>query len=210
MLHRKPLQPAYFYWLLVVPVHHARAFAQHVHGADARATQTQNVGVENGHRRAAEIAARDFLDEARHVDVGRASQSTRGVEAEQAPIGLGERGLVIQGRMQIGKTFQILRNHLALPAVKVEHTARLLSRAAMKLSTSVRLMFIGGLTRITLPYRPPFPARIRFSRMASINMAVCAVAGVLVLRSSTNSKACIRPMPRTSPISSCLSFSSSS
>ena len=57
---------------------------------------------------------------------------------------------------------------------------------------------------------PPLPISSRFSRAASITAAVCAVAGVLLLRSSTSSIACINPMPRTSPMISCFSCNSSS
>ncbi len=151
VLHRVALQAADFDGLLVVAMHHAGAFAEHVHGADARAAQAEDVGIENGLGGAAQVAGRDLLDEARHVDVGGAGRGAGGIEAIEAAVGFHGGGLRIEGGMQIRETFEIARDHLALPTAEAVTAVRLLSRRSMKLSTSLRAMFMGGVTRITLP-----------------------------------------------------------
>ena len=151
VLHRVALQAADFDGLLVVAMHHAGAFAEDVHGADARAAQAEDVGVENGLGGAAQVAGRDLLDEARHVDVGGAGRGARGIEAVEAAIGFHGGGLRIEGGVEIRETFEIARDHLALPTAAAVTAVRLLSRSSMKLSTSMRPMFMGGVTRITLP-----------------------------------------------------------
>src|SRR5437899_3088572 len=54
--------------------------------------------------------------------------------------------------------------------------------------------------RITLPYSPPVPSSRPCRLAASRNAVVFLGDGSLVLRSSTNSIPCMRPIPRTSPI----------
>ena len=108
-VHGIALQPPDLDGLPVVPLHHAVAFAQHVHRAHSRATQSENVGIENGQRGAAQIAARYLLDKARHIDMRRARRRARRVETEQAAVGLGQSGLRIERRMQIGKPLRMRR-----------------------------------------------------------------------------------------------------
>ena len=151
VLHGVALQAADFDGLLIVAMHHAGAFAQDVHGTDAGATQAEDVGIENGLRGAAQIAGGDLLDEARHVDVGGAGRGARSIETVEAAVGFHGRGLRIEGGMEVRETFEIARDHLALPTAAAATAVRLLSRSWMKLSTSLRPMFMGGVTRITLP-----------------------------------------------------------
>ena len=153
-------------------MHHARAFAQHIHRAHARAAQPQNVGVQNGQRRAAQVAGGDLLDEARHVDVGGAGRRAGRVEAVEAAVGFGQRGLRIERRMQLRKLLQVPRNRQRAGSAHAcdACTARLLSSSSMNWSTSARPMFMGGEMRSTLPYIPPLPISRRFSRAASSAM----------------------------------------
>src|SRR5258708_5207029 len=111
-----PLQTADFDGLLVVAVHHATAFAEDIYGADSRTAQAQDVGVEDGLGAAAQIAAGDLFDEARNVDVRGAGCRARGVETEEAAVGFGERGLVVEGWVEVGEALQVLGDHRALPA----------------------------------------------------------------------------------------------
>ena len=74
-------------------MHHAGAFAEHIHGAGARATAAQNIGVENAQRRAAQVAGGDALDEARHIDMRGTGDGAGRVEAVEAAIGLNDCGL---------------------------------------------------------------------------------------------------------------------
>ena len=100
---------------------------------------------------AAQIAGRDLLDEARHVDVGGAGRGTRSIETVQAAVGFHHGGLRIEGGVEVRETFEIARNHRAPPTVAAATAVRLLSRSWMNWSTSPRPMFMGGVTRITLP-----------------------------------------------------------
>ena len=59
--------------------------------------------------------------------------------------------VLIEGGMQIRETFEIAGDHVALPTAAAVTAVRLLSSSSMKLSTSVRPIFMGGVTRITLP-----------------------------------------------------------
>ena len=95
--------------LLVVAVHHARAFAQHLDRAGARAAGAQNIGVENGAGRAGKIAAGDLLDEARNIDVRGAGGGAGRIEAVQASVRLGHRSLPVKRRMQIAEARGSLR-----------------------------------------------------------------------------------------------------
>ena len=217
-VHGVALQAADLDGLPVVAVQHAGAFAQHVHRADARAAQPQNVGVENGRGRAAQVAGSDLLDEARHVDVGGAGPRARRVEAEQAAIGFGQGRLLVERRMQFGEPLQIARNgragreaadasliarsrppRCARRQALVQQLDELVHvaaadvhrrRNAQHVAVHAALAENAGGSRARLPER----------------RAVSAGAGVLVWRSSTSSSACIRPMPRTSPMISCFSL----
>ena len=151
IFHRVALQTADLDGLLVVAMHHAGAFAKDVHGTHAGATEAEDVGIENGLGGAAQISGGDLLDEARHVDVGGAGRGTRSVETVQAAVGLHCRGLRIERGVEVGETFEIARNHLPLPTAAAETAVRLLSSSWMKLSTSLRPIFMGGVTRMTLP-----------------------------------------------------------
>ena len=190
VVHGVALQAADFDRLLVVAMHHAGAFAQHVHRTDARAAQAQNIGVENGLRRAAQIAAGDLLDEARDVDVGGAGGGAGRVEAVEAAVGFARRPLRSEAGMRSGKLLRRFRGTGSAPGAPSRPpaarctAARLRPGASRNCPRRVWPMFIGGEMRSTLPYSPPLPTRRPFSRAASISCAVCAVAGALVLRSS--------------------------
>src|SRR5437762_14314115 len=137
-------------------MHHAGAFAQHIHRTNARAAQSQNIRIQNGQRAPTQIPARDLLDESRHVNVRGASRHAGGVETEQTPIGFHYGGLRIQSRMQFPKPCQIVRErnsraHLTFPATAAAQADRLLSSSVRNWSTSVRPTFMGGEMRSTLP-----------------------------------------------------------
>ena len=87
----------------IVAMHDARAFAQNIHRTHAGATGAQNIRVKNGESGAAQIAAGDFLDEARDVDVGGARGGAGRVETVEAAIRFRERGLGIERRMDFGE-----------------------------------------------------------------------------------------------------------
>ena len=93
-IHGEALEAADFDGLLVVAMIDAGAFAEDVHRADAGAAGAEDVGVEDGERGAAKIVLGDFLDEARNVDVRGAGGGAGGVEAVEAAVGFGKRGLV--------------------------------------------------------------------------------------------------------------------
>ena len=108
-VHREPLQPRDLNRLLVVPMHHARAFAQHLHRTGPRTTRTKNIRIENRARRAGQIAAGDLLDEARHINMRRTSNRARRIEAVEATICLRHSSLLVEWRMQIAETLDHLR-----------------------------------------------------------------------------------------------------
>ena len=102
-VHGEALQAADLDGLLVVAMHDAGAFAQHFDGADAGTTGAQDVGIENGVRRAAQVAGGDFLDEARHVDVGGAGGGAGRIEAVEAAIGFHQHRRGVERRMNFRK-----------------------------------------------------------------------------------------------------------
>ena len=102
-VHGVALQESDLDGLLVVAMHHAAAFTEDIDGADAGTTQAQNVCIENGVGGAAQIAARDFLDEFRDVDMRRAGLGTGSVVAKEAARGLDYGGLRSEGGMQVGE-----------------------------------------------------------------------------------------------------------
>ncbi len=102
-IHGKALQASNLDWLLVVAVHHARAFAQHIHRASSRTTSTQDVRIQNRLRRALKIAARNLLDELRHINMRWTGRHARRVEAVKTSIRLGHRSRPLKWRMQVRK-----------------------------------------------------------------------------------------------------------
>ena len=91
MIHGVALQAPNFNGPLVVAMQDASALAKHFDGTNSRATQAQYVGVQNRHGRTSQVAAGDFLDEGRHVDVGGAGVGARRVEAVETTVGLYQR-----------------------------------------------------------------------------------------------------------------------
>ncbi len=82
-VHREPLQPRNLNRLLVVPVHHAGPFAQHLYRARPGTTGAKNIRIKDRARGAREIAAGNFLDEARHIDMRRTSRRAGSVETDR-------------------------------------------------------------------------------------------------------------------------------
>jgi hypothetical protein len=113
-VHGVTLQTADFDGLLVVAMIDAGTFAENIHGTDARATGAENVGVEDGKRGAAEIALGDLFDEARNVNVGGTGRGAGSVEAVEAPVGFGEGGLMVEGRMKVRETNEEVGMRLVL------------------------------------------------------------------------------------------------
>ena len=132
MFHRVSLQASDRDGLLVVAQHHAGAFAEYFHGTDARTTCTQDVGVQNGERRPHQVLCRDFLDEARHVDVRWTRRRAGRVKAIQTAIGLGQRLLRIEGGMQIGKSAGDLRVVLKFERNRARPSSRSTKRMASR------------------------------------------------------------------------------
>ena len=72
----------------VLRAEHTGAFAQFLHRADAGTGRAQQVGIENRPGRSRQVAAGDFFDEARNIDVSRAGVRARRVEAVETAVGL--------------------------------------------------------------------------------------------------------------------------
>ena len=87
MIHGVTLQPADGDGL-VIRTQDAGAFAQLLHGANARTGCAEQIGREYGVGRAFEIARGNFLDKAWNVDVRGARVGTGRVVAEEAAVGL--------------------------------------------------------------------------------------------------------------------------
>jgi hypothetical protein len=109
IIHGVALQAADFYRLFVVAMQNTGAFAQNIHWAHAGTACAQNIRIQNSERRAAQVSAGDFFDEARDVDVGGAGSSTGRIEAIEAAIRLGERGVRTKRRVDFGKTLGYIR-----------------------------------------------------------------------------------------------------
>ncbi len=103
-IHGEALQPGDLDRLFVVAMHHAGAFAQHLHRAGAGAAGAQDVGVEDGAGGAGKVAAGDFLDEAGNIDMRGAGGGAGRIEAVEAAIGFGHRSLPVERRMQISRS----------------------------------------------------------------------------------------------------------
>src|SRR6185436_663931 len=74
--------------------HDAGAFAQDGRWAHAGATGSQDVGAQDGSRRAGQVAVGYLFDERRDVDAGRAGLDARRVETKKAAVGFDDRFLV--------------------------------------------------------------------------------------------------------------------
>jgi len=98
------LQPANLNRLGFALVVDARAFAEGIDRADARAAQAEDVGIENFLRAPAQVAGGDLLDKRRDVDVRRARARARRVETEQTPVGF-HFGVVGQERRLMSAKF---------------------------------------------------------------------------------------------------------
>ena len=79
--------------LVLRAVAHAGLLAQRLGRADPRAHAAQDVLLEDGHRRALEVAGGDLADEARDVDAGRAGLDAGRVVAEVAAARFDQRAL---------------------------------------------------------------------------------------------------------------------
>jgi hypothetical protein len=102
-VHGVTLEAADFDGQLVVAMVNARAFTENIDGTYTGAAGAEDVGVENGERGATQIALRDFFDETRNINVRRAGGDAGRVETVKAAVGFGEGGLLVEGRMEIGK-----------------------------------------------------------------------------------------------------------
>ncbi len=103
VFHGVALEKADSDGLLVDVVINASAFAQDLHGTYARATEAENVGIENCFGRAYEVAGGDFLDEARDIYMSGASAGARRIKAEQAAVGFCHGCLRTERRMEFGE-----------------------------------------------------------------------------------------------------------
>ena len=154
MVHGVALQPSDLDGPLIVAVHHACAFAQHVHRAHPRAAQPQNIRVQDGHGRAARIAAGDLLDEAGNIDVRGAGVGARRIEAVEAAVGFHQRLAASQRRMDLGKAvgeFQVVGHRFSATVsapymsgrrsrknCQVLRTSAIMSRSRSAVNTSSR------------------------------------------------------------------------
>ena len=102
VIHGVALEPADFDRLLLFLVHYTGAFAEDFSGTHASAAVAQNIRFEYHARRATQIVSRDFLDEGRDVNVGRARHGARRVKAEKTARGF-DGGLA---RSHAGRNFR--------------------------------------------------------------------------------------------------------
>jgi hypothetical protein len=108
-VHREPLQPRDLNWLLVVTMHHTGAFTQHLYRTRARTAGAKDVRIEDGARRAGEIATGDLLYEARHINVCRTSGCAGRIKAVETAIRLSHGSLPLERRVQITEALNHLR-----------------------------------------------------------------------------------------------------
>ena len=113
-VHGEALQPSNLNGLLVVAVHHAGAFAQDLDRAGAGAAGAEDVGVQDGAGRSSQVAAGDLLDKPRDIDMRGASRGAGCIEAVEAPVGFGDRGLPVQWGMKITEARRGFRMHRRL------------------------------------------------------------------------------------------------
>src|SRR5205814_10611579 len=116
-----------------------------IYRAHPAATQAQDIGVQDRQRRAAQVAARDLLDEARHIDVGGAGVGAGRVEAEQAAGGFHHRLLARERSMDFREIARALLGgerrdgviHADTPPACAMHSVKLRSSTRANSSTSV-------------------------------------------------------------------------
>ena len=113
-VHGEALQPCDLNGLFVVAVHHAGAFAQDLDRASAGAAGAKDVGVQDGAGGSGQVAAGDLLDKTGNIDMRGASRGAGRIEAVEAPIGFGDRGLPVQRRMEITEARRGFRMHRRL------------------------------------------------------------------------------------------------
>ena len=97
------LQLADLHRLVLGEVADAGLLAERLDRADAGAHAAHDVGLEDGLAGAGRIVGLDLADEERDVDVRRAGLHAGRVEAEIAAVGLDERLVARQRRMQVGE-----------------------------------------------------------------------------------------------------------
>jgi hypothetical protein len=107
-INRESLQSRNLNRLFVVPMHHAGAFAQHLHWTGSGTTPTQNICIENSLRRASQIAAGNLLDETWHINMRRTSGCARSVETIETAIRFRHRCLSIKRRVQVAEALRDL------------------------------------------------------------------------------------------------------
>ena len=112
LLHRHiggvALQTADLHRLAFRRLAHAGLLAQRLGRADAGAHAAEDILVEDGLGGAERIAGGDLADEQRNVDRRRTGVHARRVVTEIAAIGLDQRLVMVQRRMQVGKVLGIL------------------------------------------------------------------------------------------------------
>src|SRR5579872_374301 len=155
-IHRMALQSPDLDGRLVIAVHNAGAFAQHVDRTYARTAKAKNIRIQNRHCRAAQVPGGYLLNEARHIDMGGASRHARRVVAKQAAVCFHHCLLARERRVNIGKSSSQLagtqrRNDVFHTAAMACDRTKLASSCRMNSSTSVLVMFMGGEIRSTFP-----------------------------------------------------------
>ncbi len=100
---RVALEPADLDGLALLRHAHAGLLAQYLRRADARAGTAEDVGLEDAPSRSLHIVRRDLLDEAGNVDARGTCFDAGCVIAEIATICLNQRGLALQGRMDVAE-----------------------------------------------------------------------------------------------------------
>ncbi len=104
---RIALQPADLHGLALGGLAHAGFLAQRLCRADPGAHAAEDVLVEDGLRRPDRIARRDLADEKRDVDRGRTRLHAGRVVAEVAAIGLDQRLVMVERRMQVREVVRV-------------------------------------------------------------------------------------------------------
>jgi hypothetical protein len=102
-VHREPLQTGDLNGLPVVAVHHAGPFAKYLYGAGSGTACAEDVGVEDRAGGTGEIAGGDLFDEFWYVDMSWAGSRAGRIEAEETAVRFGNRGLHVEGRMNVSE-----------------------------------------------------------------------------------------------------------
>ncbi len=97
-VHRVTLQPPDLHRLALLRLAHTHGLAQFLRGAHPGAHPPQRVGRQDGLRGTAHIPIGDAVDEARHIDAGRAGGLAGRIEAIQTALGFDHRLHGRQGR----------------------------------------------------------------------------------------------------------------